>query len=334
MNIRRATKIVVFIVLTMACIWLLRRLDWSDVARRLSGASVPNLVGMTVAWLAALLLRPLRFKYLLGRLGYVEGVRYRTIWAALILGAAVNSFTPMRAGDAAMAIFLRQRLGMAVHRTFTVIVTDWICDFTCVALAFIGALTFAPTVVAWAGHTVTLLVGFLVLGVLGFAAVLLFHGRFLAMLNTVLSRIAPKKHQRIIEIVGEIFTGFAALGTWRVGAPLALFSALIWGLTWLSYWFGIGAVFAAANPAAAAFGMAASTLSFAIPLGPGGLGTFEASTTLALAVFNVPLEAAIPFAIIAHALQLGSLAVLIALAIVTRQIDFRSIGASGRATQD
>ena len=46
--------------------------------------------------------------------------------------------------------------------------------------------------------------------------------------------------------------------------------------------------------------MAAVTLSFAVPLGPGGMGAFEASSVLALAVFDVPLEPAIAFAVIAH----------------------------------
>ena len=280
---------------------------------------------MILAWLAALFLRPLRFKYLLRQLGHVEGVTYRTIWAALTIGGAVNSFTPMRAGDAAMAIFLRQRLGIGVHLTFTVIVTDWACDFTFVALFFLGALTFAPAVAAWTGHAVILLIAFLAVGASGFAALLLFHKHFLAMLDVMLRRIVPNKRQRIMEIVGEIFASFAAIGTWRVGTTVVLLSGLIWGLTWLSYWLGVGAVHADAGPAAAAFGMAASTLSFAVPLGPGGLGTFEASMIIALAVFSVPLEAAIPFAVIAHAVQLGSLALLIALAILSRQIDFKSL---------
>ena len=329
MNTRLATRIAVFIILAAACVWLLMRLDWFEVGRTLSGASPPRLAGMIIAWLAALFLRPLRFKYLLGKLGHDDGVTYRTVWAALMLGGAVNSFTPMRGGDAAMMIFLRQRLGIGVHRTFTVVVTDWVCDFTCVAISFLGALTFAPAVAAWTGHAVILLIGFLVAGASGFAAVLLFHKRFLAVLDVLLSRIAPNKRQRILEIVREIFASFAAIGTWRVGVILVFLSVLIWSLTWLSYWLGIGAVFAGAGPAAAAFSMAASTLSFAVPLGPGGLGTFEASTTIALAVFNVPLEAAIPFAVIAHALQLGSLAVLIALAILTRQIDFKSLRNAG-----
>ncbi len=71
--------------------------------------------------------------------------------------------------------------------------------------------------------------------------------------------------------------------------------------------------------------MSAVALSFVVPLGPGGLGAFEASTVLALSVFESPLEAALAFAVIAHVFQLGITMLFALLAVVTRQIDFQSI---------
>jgi uncharacterized membrane protein YbhN (UPF0104 family) len=66
-------------------------------------------------------------------------------------------------------------------------------------------------------------------------------------------------------------------------------------------------------------------LSFIVPLGPGGLGAFEAAAVVALSVFDVPLEAAIPFAVIAHAFQLGSALLLAMLAVTTQKVDYRSL---------
>jgi uncharacterized membrane protein YbhN (UPF0104 family) len=71
--------------------------------------------------------------------------------------------------------------------------------------------------------------------------------------------------------------------------------------------------------------MSAVALSFVLPLGPGGLGAFEAAAVVALSVFGVPLEAAIPFAVIAHAFQLGSALLLAMLAVTTQRIDYRSL---------
>jgi uncharacterized membrane protein YbhN (UPF0104 family) len=74
--------------------------------------------------------------------------------------------------------------------------------------------------------------------------------------------------------------------------------------------------------------MAVTALSFAVPLGPGGMGAFEASSVLALAVFDVPLEPAIAFAVIAHLFQLGSVAAFAAVAVLTGHIDYRSLWSS------
>ncbi len=115
------------------------------------------------------------------------------------------------------------------------------------------------------------------------------------------------------------------IGTWRVALPLLAISALIWALTALSYWLGLRAFIADPPLAAAAFNMSAVALSFAVPLGPGGLGAFEASSVLALSVFNIPLEVALAFAVIAHIFQLGCVLLFTALAALTGQIDLRSL---------
>src|SRR4029079_15057904 len=99
---------------------------------------------------------------------------------------------------------------------------------------------------------------------------------------------------------------------------------------WLSYALGLSAVHAQVQPAASAFNIAVTALSFAVPLGPGGMGAFEASSVLALAVFDVPLEPAIAFAVIAHLFQLASVAAFAAVAVLTGHIDYRSLWESAK----
>ena len=103
---------------------------------------------------------------------------------------------------------------------------------------------------------------------------------------------------------------------------------LIWGFVGLSYWEGLTAVVPGASPASAAFNMAAVTLSFVVPLGPAGLGSFEAASVLSLGVFGVPLEGAVAFAIIAHTMQFVCVILFAGLAVLTGQIDYRSFRAS------
>ena len=320
-----AIRIAAFAVVGIFFAWVLARLDWHEFGQRVAGASIADLAMMLVLWMSVLLLRPVRFRFLLHVLGHVEGADYRTIWASMVLGAAVNSFAPMRAGDVVLAVFLRQRLGVGMHQSFTVIIADWACDLVCVAIIFFGALAFAPAIAAWTDHAIVTLIALLLVGLAGAWAVLHWRTWVLVLLDRVLTRLVPRWQQRAMANAEEILAGLAAISTWKTALPLVLISLLIWGLAGLSYWFGLRAVFPDASVAGAVFNMASVTLSFVVPLGSGGMGAFEAASVLALAVFGVPLEAAIAFAVIAHMLQLGSVLLFTALAVLTRQIDYKSL---------
>jgi glycosyltransferase 2 family protein len=305
--------------------WVAVRLDWRELAQRLGGASVPDLALMAGAWVLAWLLRPLRFRYLLSVLGDVRNVQYRTIWAALVLGATVNSFAPMRAGDIVLAMYLRKRLGVAVHRSLSVIVADWLCDFLCVVVAFLGALAFAPTLAAWTDRATTALAIMSAVGLGGLSLVLLLRNKLVAMLDLVLAKFLPRWQASARETAEQFLSSLAAISRWRIAVPLVALSAVIWLLVGVSYWFGLRAVFEPAPAAAAAFNMSAVALSFVVPLGPGGLGAFEAATILALAVFDIPLEPALAFAVIAHVFQLGMTVLFAAAAIASRQFDLDTL---------
>jgi uncharacterized protein (TIRG00374 family) len=319
-----AVRLVTIAIFCIGAAWALTRLDWTAFQRRIIEASPRDLALMLLLWVAALLLRPLRFQFLLRVLSQAR-VPYIQVWTANMLGSAVNSFTAMRAGDVVVALFLRHRLGIDIHRTLTVIATDALCDFLCIALLFVTALSFAPISPAWTGHAVPLLAVVAIVALITLALVIRFRSHVLSMTDHVMRRIDRPWAERLREMAHDVLAGLSAISHWRVCLPLILISAGIWMVIGASYWFGLRAVSIAPSVAAASFTMAAVTLSFAVPLGPGGLGAFEASAVVALAVFNVPLEAAIPFAVIVHALQLGSALLVATLAVTTQKVDYRSL---------
>ena len=321
---RLAARLIIICIFSLGAAWALSRLDWADFQRRILEASPTDLALMLVLWVAALLLRPLRFQFLLRVLGHAR-VPYAQVWAANMLGMAVNSFTAMRAGDVVVALFLRHRLGIDIHRTITVIATDALCDFLCVTILFMSALSFAPISPAWTSHAAPLLLVVSVAALATLALAIRFRPSVLAGIDRLLGRMERGWGERLRGMAHDVLAGLAAISHWRVCLPLILISAAIWTVICGSYWFGMRAVFIAPSVAAASFTMAAVTLSFAVPLGPGGLGAFEAAAVVALSVFGVPLEAAVPFAVIAHAFQLGSALLLATLAVTTQKIDYRSL---------
>jgi glycosyltransferase 2 family protein len=323
-NSKLAVRLVVLAIFCLGAAWALTRLDWAAFQRRIIEASPTDLGLMLAMWVAALLLRPLRFKFLLHVLGHAR-VPYSQVWTANMLGMAVNSFTAMRAGDVVVALFLRQRAGIDIHRTVTVIGTDALCDFLCVVLLFLTALSFAPISGAWTAHAAAMLAIVSIVVLAAMALVIRFRLHVLAITDRVLHRIGRPWAERLREMAHDVLAGLSAISHWRTCLPLVLISAAIWIVIGASYWFGLRAVSIAPSVAAASFTMAAVTLSFAVPLGPGGLGVFEAAAIVALGLFGVPLETALTFAVLAHALQLSSALLVAALAVTTHKVDYRSL---------
>ena len=325
-----ALKVAAFVVVGAAFFWMLTRLDWKEFGNRILGASPVDLGLMLLFWMLALLLRPIRFRFLLNVLSQVRRADYRTVWAALLLGNTVNSFMPLRVGDVVLALFLRQRLGIGIHETAMVIIADWACDFLCVAAIFLGALAFAPVTATWTSHAIVILAVAFIAGGAGVLVVIRCRARALWILDLILSRLAPKWQTRAYQIAKETLDGLAAIATWRVALPLILLSVLIWSVIGLSYWFGLRAVFPDSSPVAALFSMAAVTLSFVVPLGPGGMGAFEAAAIGALSLFRVPIEAALAFAILAHSFQLLVILLFTVMAVFLQRIDYRSLWAAAK----
>jgi len=323
-NSKLAVRLVVIALFCVGAAWALTRLDWAAFQRRIIEASPTDLGLMLVMWVTALLLRPLRFQFLLRVLGHAR-VPYAQVWTANMLGMAVNSFTAMRAGDVVVALFLRHRLGIDLHRSLTVMAADALCDFLCVAVLFLTALSFAPISAAWTAHAAPVLTGVSVVVLATIALIIRFRSFVLAIADSLLARIGRPWAERLREMAQDVLAGIASISHWRVFLPLILISAGIWVVIGASYWFGLRAVSIEPSVAAASFTMSAIALSFIVPLGPGGLGAFEAAAVVALSLFNVPLEAAIAFAVIAHAFQLGSALLLAMLAVSTQKVDYRAL---------
>ena len=251
--------------MAIACVaftWIAMRLDWRDLGQRLAGASIGYLALMAVAWIAAFLPRAWRLRYLIGSFSHAQASDYRTIWTAMVLAMTVNSFAPMRAGDAVLAVFLRQKLGVSLHQGLTVIMVDWFCDFIFVVVMFLGPLPFAPVVAGWTDRAVVIIISVLATAFAGLWILTRFRARIVRLFDRVLVLVLPSRREHLVKFADEILLNFSSISSRRIAAPLGLASALIWGLTAASYWFGLRAVFPEAPLAAGAFGAACHRVGF------------------------------------------------------------------------
>lgn len=316
----------VVLMLFVACaVWAIGRLDWRSVGHNLAAASPSQVALMAAAWMAALFVRPLRLLILIRSMAPEVERRYWPVWCADLIAMAMNSLIPVRAGDMAMALVLRQGLGLRTARGFSAVLVDRFFDLLTVVAMFVAALSAAPSVAPWAARatiTIPLVVGAMAVGLW---LVIRMRAFWVDLLDKMLLRCAPSHRQKWGERVHDLFDGLVVINRPEVMVPVLGLSVVLWGVMATSYWFGARAVWPDTPFAAGAFTAGAIALSFAVPTPPGGVGVFHAVTIVALSLFGLPIEVALACAILCHALQLGSVLILAAVALVVQGVSIRSL---------
>lgn len=320
-----AIRIVLPCVVLAGLAWVGMKLDWPLIGSQLRAASLSAEIGMAVASLAALFIRPFRLLILLRELTPQTSQRYWRIWSADLVAMAINSVVPMRAGDMTMAFGLRQGQGDRTARVFSVVVIDRLFDFATVIVLFVFALSWAPTVAAWASHLRIMLLVLLIAIVVSLWFVIRMQQTLLLWLERLLSGFTPQRGEQWYALGRDLFAGLAIVQRPGIFIPVLLLSLSAWAVTGGAYWFGIEAVWPSVPFAAGAFVAGAIALSFVVPVTPGGIGVFQAVAVLALSLFDVPAEPALAFAIILHAFQLSSVLILACVGLLSQGISIRSL---------
>jgi uncharacterized protein (TIRG00374 family) len=320
-----AGVVVLVVFVAFAALALAKKLDWLTVGHKLAEASPSQVALMGVSWIAALFVRPFRLLILIRAMAPEVKRRYFPVWCADLIAMGINSLIPMRAGDMAMALVLRQGLGLRTPRGFSAVLVDRFFDLLTVAAIFLACLSVAPSVAPWAGNLmVTKPIAF---GAVAFGLWLVIRLRSVwqTMIDRTLAHFTPDRRKKWGGPIKDLFEGLAVIKHPGVMAPVVGLSVIFWALVATSYWFGARAVWPDAPFAAGAFTAGAVALSVIVPAPPAGVGMFHAVTVVALSLFNIPIEAALACAIICHAFQLVSVLVLAATALFAQGMSLRSL---------
>jgi uncharacterized membrane protein YbhN (UPF0104 family) len=296
-----------WIPITLAAIAGLALLvDWSAVARELSEASPTDLALMLGLWVVWLVLRPMRMRALVRATGQGDALTRNDAFGAHAVGMAVNNLLPMRAGEVAMIWILRRRANVPAGSGASAVVLDRFCDLVGALGVLALALIWMPERPSAIERGLPVFVGALLAGLVALGVVVALRGRLLE----IAARLLPAK---LLPPLGHLLDGLAVLGRPSVLLQVALWTAAIWGLATVSFFYGVRAVWPGATVVMGAFLLGVVALAFLVPAAPGGVGVFHAASVFALAVFGVPAEAALAYALLTHA---STFVVVFAIALV------------------
>lgn len=223
--------------------------------------------------------------------------------AAFLVGLAVNSVLPFRAGEAARVIALNRRAGTSPVESAATVALERVLDVFCILLLLLAALPWLPDI-EWVGAAAGVALALAVL--LGGAALVfaLYGERPFQALDRLLRRL-PFGHVEWVEQVG------ASLGRGLVGLrdPIVALTAFALTLaTWLlisvSFWLLTLAFDLDVPLASGVLILAAVGFAVILPAAPSGLGVFEAATVIALAAYDISASEALSYAFTLHVVNL------------------------------
>jgi len=304
----RAQAAVAILISATAALWFAWGVDWGEVVTVLADIQLGWVALAAFILLGEFAIRALRWKVLLRPLG--TATKVIDLFAAQVIGAAVNIFLPLRAGEVAKPVVASRRTGHPLAAVVATAVMERVYDlFGMVSVLVFMAVVLAPDAGVGASLENRELVENLKLygGLFGLFALtcmaiffaLATRERAARHIFALIVSIAPKPVQ---DQFLSLFDGFVAgLGNARDRKGLAQAGLLsIW--MWLDGALAIWCLFQAFGMAlpfgAACFVAVAIALTVALPQAPGFIGVFHIAIEKTMVLWGQPVTSSKSFALI------------------------------------
>ncbi len=310
-------KRLVFGLLLAALILFLlgRKVDAEEVLAVLSKTRPGILIAALAGGFVALWLKGERWS-----LAIAAGARprpRRRLFAATMIGTAGNLLLPARLGDLARVLVFRKHNQVPAPRA---LIASWSAQlFDMLAVAVILLLTGS----AIASRLVLALV---LGGLLALLAVFVLVVRRPDWAERLEKRLLPRfLHARLAGLLANARQGLHFLNRPRTLAAILAFTAAVWMLESLIMLLALRAFGLSLGLGVAALLAAAIGLSFALPLTPGNVGTYQLVCILVLGAAGVERDAAFAFGLGFQAVALVVVAVCGLILLQREGMDLRTL---------
>ncbi len=265
---------------------LLRQVDLYAVATALRTARWGLLLLLQLMSYLSIYLKAVRWSVALGA-GAADRPR-RRLFAAATIGTAANAVLPARLGDLLRALVLQRHNEVAMPRA---LLASWASQaFDMLAVTLLLAFAAVDETVASRRVLVVLIVA-VISGMIAAAAV---ASRPRALVAGA-RRLPFGIGQRAAPFVEHAAAGLQFLAVPSVLARVVSFTALVWVTDLLATTLALRAFRIEVSLAASGLLLASIGLSFALPLTPGNLGTFQWVAVFVLGRLGVEPERALAF---------------------------------------
>lgn len=245
-------------------------------------------------------LRALRWRFLLAP---VQLLKTRSLFSALLIGYAANTFVPAHLGEFLRALVIGKKHQISAGAAFASIVVERIVDVVSL-IAVMALVLIVHPFPEWVTTSGILML----VAALGLCAVLIACKRFevqtTALIRALAKPLPDRIGLRLQALALNFLRGIVPLKSSSHYAATLILSIAIWFCYAAVYYIGLAAFnLVTLHHLAWYVGLVVlvfTTISVVIPSTPGYVGTFHYLCQVALVMFGVPASEALSFAVIAH----------------------------------
>jgi len=283
------------------------RVNWHDLWQTLRQIDLRFLAAAATVFILSELIRTWRWQILVQP---VKRTGFHLLFAVMNIGYMANNLLPLRLGELIRAHLLGKEARISRVSALATVVVERVLDMlgllvlVCLTLLLFRFPpgTIRPEVAIGLGVVVVLLLLLLLSSI--------FLRRLSLKIAFSLAEILPRGwRRRFLKMIDSFLDGLEILRSAGHYGSILLSTVLLWlcylGISWLTFYaFHLNnsdyPLLVGNLAMASLVVLTLSSIGMAIPAAPGAVGTYHASTQLALSFFDIPGRIAVPFAIILH----------------------------------
>lgn len=300
---KKVAKVLFSILISLVALFVaFRGVEFNKLWMTITSLSVWPLIPLTLFLAVHLVVRSLRWRYLLPESGESRPT-IRALFDSMMLGAFASFILPLRAGEFVRPLVLTKWSRYSFSTAFVSVVIERFFDLSAVLLTFAMIVPFLPHVPEEAVKGAYAL-GVMALGLMAFLACSALFPVFIRSTVERMAAFLPEKPQRLlVRFVRDLIDGASVVKTPKRLLVVVALTAIVWATAYLQF-FAILLMFPGQPTLllSAVVGVFVA-LAIAVPSAPGFIGVFQIGCVAACAIFHYPLEVSQAFSLVAHAIS-------------------------------
>ena len=283
--------------------WFLYTTEWPAFLAELGRVRIGWVLLSALVLLGEFVLRAIRWRILLAPIA--PDVRLGPLLSATLIGGAVNTLLPARAGDLARPLVAHRRTGIPLSSLIATNVVERVFDLVGLLFVLLLALALLPQVQGLEGVLVENLRRYgLLLGMVGMVGMItmFFVARnkawFEPRLEAAVQRLPQRPAAVLARLLGGLMDGLAAMASPRDIAAAIAVSLVLWFNGALSIYVLFQAFDIPLPFGASAFTAVALALTVVLPQAPGFVGVFHMAIEKTMVLWGLGVSPAKGFAVV------------------------------------